>query len=247
MRIFQHKNRRLLRFNGGNPARNDECKTHRKIIWCRILFFWVNVLGHHRDSRRNVPACFHGRKLSADKMADWREYNRQKNGAMCIGRTLGCVRAGHGNEIDRRRSASSSFSTAGMCRACHANVSQEVAITDLQAVMAEPQFEDWNVTSVAHLFQFALGTHGPQARVLSLEMLRLFVNWYERNQQDGYIPISGLRPMYRQSTIERTIAWLETYDPPEDVCVDKRYADLRANMPSDNDETTSPTLRCVLS
>jgi hypothetical protein len=131
-----------------------------------------------------------------------------------------------------------------MCRQCHETISEEGAVTDLQDAIAKPQFEHWNTTSVAHSFQFALGTHGPQARVLSLETLRSFSDWYEKNRRDGYMPSMGLQPMYRLSELKRTITWLETYDPPEDTCLDERYADLSDNMPSDG--ATSPASFCVL-
>jgi hypothetical protein len=131
-----------------------------------------------------------------------------------------------------------------MCRRCHEQLTEGHAITDLQKVVAEPHFDNWNTTSVAHLFQFALGSHGPQSRVLSLEALCSFSNWYEQNRYDGYMPSMGLEPMYRLGELKETIAWLESYSPPEDTCMDERLDEFATHMPSVG--TGRPPSSCIL-
>jgi hypothetical protein len=115
-----------------------------------------------------------------------------------------------------------------MCHKCHQHISHEDAIVQLQEVTADPRFEMWNTTLIYHIFQFALGSHGPQARVLSLEILNKFYKWYADNKTDGYLPRCGLQRMIPLATICSSIGWLEHYDTDENKCLSQRLEEFEA-------------------
>jgi hypothetical protein len=72
-----------------------------------------------------------------------------------------------------------------------------------------------------------------QARVLSLEMLRSFGSWHERNCYYGYVPSTKTQPMYKLGELKQSIAWLESYNPPEGMhCMNERLDEFVPHIPT---------------
>lgn len=115
-----------------------------------------------------------------------------------------------------------------MCRKCHSNVSMDEAVRQMEGAMGEPHFDQWNSTSVGHLYMLALGSHELQGRVPALHLLDKFSRWYDSTQRDRYQPPFGLQPMMSKAELRASIDWLEGYKPDEAKTLDERLQDLQS-------------------
>jgi hypothetical protein len=78
-----------------------------------------------------------------------------------------------------------------MCKQCHQFESEEQTKEMLTACLINPNFENWNTTSLNHLYMTALGCDGEENRKLSIRLLENFIQY--RKQKMGCLTIDKFR------------------------------------------------------
>ena len=89
-----------------------------------------------------------------------------------------------------------------MRKQCHATMSKETLLSQLQESLNNPQYERWNTTSVDHILLSLEGNDDEKCQRLALEILEGFLVWYKNNKYDRYYPDHGLQAMYSYSCLE---------------------------------------------
>jgi hypothetical protein len=122
----------------------------------------------------------------------------------------------------------------------------EAVVSGLLLTAKDPQYREWNTTTLDDLMEFALGTHGEEAKTLALQLLDGFAGWYN-TQKEGYVPTTGFVPMYKRGTLIKAIEWLREYHPEQDRCIDDRLNDFEPSSPASAVTTGVNTIgQCVL-
>jgi hypothetical protein len=89
-----------------------------------------------------------------------------------------------------------------MCFQCHMGLTDEMVTTQMRETLENPQFNEWNTTSVSHVAIASTGHNGEPARELGLNLLKQFIEW-RRTMPDGYMPNSGMESMFTVYDLER--------------------------------------------
>jgi hypothetical protein len=74
-----------------------------------------------------------------------------------------------------------------MCIRCHQKIPDDKVIEMLKESFNNPQFEQWNNTSISHLCIASLGFNGLEARDLSNNLMKKYIEWkrLHPNKNDG--------------------------------------------------------------
>ena len=104
-----------------------------------------------------------------------------------------------------------------MCFLCHQNLDNETLIEQLNT---PNKFEEWNTTSLSHLFIMALGYNGKEIKELALKNLDEFMVWYNSQMWDEYMPTNGLEAMYARVDIQNFIDFVRVTHYSKDELTD---------------------------
>lgn len=69
-----------------------------------------------------------------------------------------------------------------MCLQCHNYLSEEDILESLKEDIKNPQFDQWNTTSINHIVISALGNENLECRKIAIELLEKFIR-YRRSKQ----------------------------------------------------------------
>ncbi len=121
-----------------------------------------------------------------------------------------------------------------MCLQCHSKLSNQHMLKDLQQIMKNPKFDEWNSTSLSHLQLACAGANGHDCRNLAILILTNFLKWYKSKKLDCYFPRCGLERMPPKKEIQDILNWMNSNEYhqnhlqrvidtfpqiPEDICL----------------------------
>ena len=82
-----------------------------------------------------------------------------------------------------------------MCFKCHTGLSDEFIHKELINALDKKNYNEWNTTSVNHMFLIASGLNGYDNKILAIEVLMEFIE-YLKTKPSNYMPINSLENMY---------------------------------------------------
>ena len=65
-----------------------------------------------------------------------------------------------------------------MCELCHSKLSDETVLGQLTHSLKNPNFDQWNTTSLGHVLISASGKNGEEARKVAIQLAEEFYKWY---------------------------------------------------------------------
>ena len=99
-----------------------------------------------------------------------------------------------------------------MCLSCHSGICDDEVkqqlVTFLNDTNIEHKFEKCNTTAINHLFIAASGYNGDECKNVAIKILNEFICWYKQ-QQNGYLPTTGVENMYSKIYITNVIKDLQ--------------------------------------
>lgn len=94
-----------------------------------------------------------------------------------------------------------------MCNQCHQHLRKDEILRQLKEGLENPQYEQWNKTSVNHIFISLSNYDGQECKNLAKQNLEGFLKWYETNKDDCYMPSQGIQNMYSKQTIKNVLTF----------------------------------------
>lgn len=95
-----------------------------------------------------------------------------------------------------------------MCLQCHTTFKDDNGVvTDLQELIKNPQFEEWNTTSLHHVLLMIKGVNGKVAHELAIELAEMFYSWFMGKTRgiwqlfSEYEPPCGVEPFPHSTDI----------------------------------------------
>lgn len=68
-----------------------------------------------------------------------------------------------------------------MCLQCHQHMSNETVLQQFSDSLLNPQFKEWNDTSISHLCIAYIGTNGEECITIAKELLEAYIEWKKDN------------------------------------------------------------------
>lgn len=108
-----------------------------------------------------------------------------------------------------------------MCWKCRQGFTQDQVISQLKLSLLQANsdpnyFSLWNTTSVGNILYSCVGIDGPEAKVLGLQLLDLFMGWIE-TQPTSYIPSTGIEPMFSFKVLCNLHNWAKSFTNPNNL------------------------------
>ena len=100
-----------------------------------------------------------------------------------------------------------------MCRECHANLSDEEILKQLNECLEDPQFDEWNTTSVSHLL-IEIELNKKETKDICNKILDKF-EVYLKSKPYKYLPKNGLEPMVSVNELKKLRNNDENWEDPK--------------------------------
>ena len=100
-----------------------------------------------------------------------------------------------------------------MCRECHANLSDEEILKQLNECLEDPQFDEWNTTSVSHLL-IEIELNKKETKDICNKILDKF-EVYLNSKPYKYLPKNGLEPMVSVNELKKLRNNDENWEDPK--------------------------------
>lgn len=131
---------------------------------------------------------------------------------------------------------------------CSDGMSNDTRLSQLKKIFEDEHssFDKFNTTSVFSVLYSCTGMYGDEIKAISIEVLRHYVNWLNKNNLIFYMPKTGLEIMFHPTLIEKIVDWCEKLPPNEvkDDNIDekhkilnelsKKFRELEAELKSNN-------------
>ncbi len=79
-----------------------------------------------------------------------------------------------------------------MCIQCHQGLSDAAVVQQIKEAFQYPHFEQWNTTSVSHMYIAYSGVNGREAQILAGQIIEKLIQWSRANNrssvEDSLIP-----------------------------------------------------------
>lgn len=100
-----------------------------------------------------------------------------------------------------------------MCRYCHNNLSDETILNELNECLKNPQFDEWNTSSVSHIL-VEIERDRKETKDICNKILDNF-EIYLRSKPYKYLPKNGLEPMVSINELKKLRNNEENWKDPE--------------------------------
>ncbi len=97
-----------------------------------------------------------------------------------------------------------------MCWICCRNISEETAKAQLIHAAENPDYDEWNTSTVAKIFYMNIGLFGAECRALSYPVMDGFIE-YLKTKPMCYMPKTGHERMFYPAVVEKVFVWTKYY------------------------------------
>jgi len=104
-----------------------------------------------------------------------------------------------------------------MCRNCHDNLSDEEILKQLNEFIKNPQFDEWNTTSVSHLL-IEIERNKDETKDICNKILDEFEN-YLKTKPYKYLPKNGVEPMVSINELKKLRNNDENWQDPKCILI----------------------------
>jgi len=104
-----------------------------------------------------------------------------------------------------------------MCRNCHDNLSDEEILKQLNELIKNPQFDEWNTTSVSHLL-IEIERNKDETKDICNKILDEFEN-YLKTKPYKYLPKNGVEPMVSINELKKLRNNDENWQDPKCILI----------------------------
>lgn len=108
-----------------------------------------------------------------------------------------------------------------MCWLCRQILSREQVVNQLKSALTNIKtdpyyFYNFNTTSVVNILYSCVGLDGFEAKEVGLELLELLIDWV-KYKPSGYIPKTGIEPMYHYKVLLNLHTWAKNFTNPDNL------------------------------